>query len=244
MRYPALDGIRGAALLSMVAYHAVWDLVYLFHLDWEWSPALGGYLWQQSICWTFILLSGFCWPLGKQQCKRGLVVFGAGMLVSAVTAVWMPGEHVLFGILTLLGSCILLLIPLNPLLLRIKPWIGCLGSLLLFAVLRDVNTGYLGFEGLRLLRLPAALYQNLLTAYLGFPPVGFYSVDYFPLLPWLFLFLAGYFLCRWVGQEGLARLPRRATPVLAGIGRHSLGIYLAHQPLICAVLTAVFWLNR
>ena len=75
MRYEKLDGIRGMALLHMVAYHTIWDLVYLYELDWNWYKEKGAYIWQQGICWTFIFLSGFCWSLGSRTCKRGIIVF-------------------------------------------------------------------------------------------------------------------------------------------------------------------------
>lgn len=60
-RYALLDEIRGLALVNMVVYHAVWDLVYLFACDWDWyQSGIAAFLWQQMICRTFILLSGFC----------------------------------------------------------------------------------------------------------------------------------------------------------------------------------------
>ena len=57
-RIASLDALRGLTLVSMIAYHACWDLVYLVHADWDWYRGTGAYIWQQSICWTFILLSG------------------------------------------------------------------------------------------------------------------------------------------------------------------------------------------
>ena len=72
-RLDLLDSIRGATLLSMAAYHTVWDLVYLFGVQWDWYKGGLGFLWQQSICWTFIFLSGFCWPLGRRPLKRCLL---------------------------------------------------------------------------------------------------------------------------------------------------------------------------
>ena len=90
---------------------------------------------------------------------------------------------------------------------------------------------------LRLLRLPEGLYRNRLTAFLGFPPADFFSTDYFSLLPWLFLFLTGYFLFRFHPPEG--RKTRR-IPLAAAIGRRSLLIYMLHQPVVYGVLSVLF----
>ena len=231
-RFDSLDTIRGITLISMIAFHASWDLVYLYGVDWPFYHSVGAYVWQQSICWTFILLSGYCFHLGKHRLKRGLMAFSGGALVSLVTLVSMPEEPILFGVLTLLGSAALLTIPLDGWLRRISPAGGCVGSFGLFFLLRNVNEGFLGFDGLRLAALPEGLYRNLLTAFLGFPHSGFYSSDYFSLLPWLFLFWAGYFLYR-------LRRPDRGGVYLPGItamGRHSLLIYLLHQPILYGLM--------
>ena len=236
-RLDGLDTLRGVTILSMVAYHACWDLVYIFGKDWAWYRSDAAYVWQQSICWTFILLSGYCWSLGRHRLKRGLMAFGGGVLVSLVTLLFMPEDPVRFGVLTLLGSAALLTIPLEPLLRRIPARAGLAGSFSLFLLLRDVNGGWLGFEGARVLALPGSLYRNLLTAFLGFPAASFYSTDYFSLLPWLFLFWTGYFLWRLrPGDRGSGlRLPG-----ITAMGRHSLLIYLLHQPVIYGVLSVLY----
>ena len=115
-RLHGLDLLRGVTLLSMIAYHGTWNLVYLFGVDLPWYEKLPGYIWQQSICWTFILLSGFCWSMSRNHLRRGLLVFGGGAVVSLVTCLLMPDSRILFGILTCLGSCMLLMIPLEKLL--------------------------------------------------------------------------------------------------------------------------------
>jgi len=89
-------------------YHGCWDLVNLFGIQADWYYGLPGHLWQQSICWVFILLSGFCVQLGHHTLRRGAQVFGAGALVTAVTLLFMPEDRVVFGVLTLLGSAMLL----------------------------------------------------------------------------------------------------------------------------------------
>lgn len=241
-RWAALDNLRGLTLLSMILYHACWDMVYLFGADWGWYRSAGAYVWQQSICWTFILLSGFCWSLGSRPVRRGLEVFAGGLLVTAVTLLFMPENRVVFGVLTLLGTCMLLMVPLERGLRRVPTWAGLGGSAVLFWLLRHVNRGLLGRVGLNtyLASLPAGLYRNLATAFLGFPPADFFSTDYFSLLPWFFLFLAGYFANRlWRDHR---RIPAGGTrvPVLSALGRCSLPVYLLHQPVVYGLLWVFF----
>lgn len=239
-RRHGLDTLRGIALVSMILYHATWDMVYLFGANWDWYRSDGAYIWQQSICWTFILLSGYCFHLGRRRFRRGLMAFGGGWLVTVVTLVTMPDTPIFWGVLTLLGSAALLTIPLDGLFGRIPARVGLALSFCLFLLFRDVSSGWLGFEGARILALPEALYANFFTAWLGFPAAGFYSSDYFPLLPWLFLFWSGYFLYRLRPEDSHRELPR--IPVVTFMGRRSLLIYLLHQPVVYAVLTAWYWL--
>ncbi|MGE4548990.1 MAG: heparan-alpha-glucosaminide N-acetyltransferase [Intestinibacillus sp.] len=232
-----MDSIRGATLISMAAYHATWDLVYLFGVNWPWYDGLGAYLWQQSICWTFIFLSGFCWQFSRSPLKRGLTVFAAGAAISVVTLLFLQENRILFGILTLLGSCMLLMIPLERALRHVPAGVGLVCCFAFFAITRNVAEGYLGIGAWQLLRLPAPLYNSHFSTYLGFAMPGFFSVDYFPLLPWIFLFVAGYFTYRIFVRSGLLR--RYCTtglPFLNLWGRHSLLIYLLHQPAIYLAL--------
>lgn len=220
-RYRLLDELRGLDLISMMLYHGMWDVVFLFGVAQKWYTGRPGFVWQQSVCWVFLLLSGFCLPLGHHPFRRGAVVFGAGALVTAVTLLFLPEAVVWFGVLTLLGSAMLLTAALDPLLRRVPPAVGVAVS-----------------------ALPQALYAGYTTAYFGFMPKSFFSTDYFPLLPWLFLFWAGYFLHHLLGRERLAPLRRSVCPPLGWMGRHSLVLYLLHQPVILGVLTAVFRLVR
>lgn len=236
VRYHLLDGIRGIVLLSMIAYHFSWNMVYMYGVRWPWYHGTGAYIWQQSICWTFIIMSGFCWSMGRNHLKRGLQVFGGGILVTAVTVLVMPQNRVVFGVLTLIGSSMLLLIPLDKFLKKVPAEIGAIISFGLFFLTRNINYGFLGFEEINLAALPRTWYQNLVTAYLGMPSMNFYSTDYFSLMPWFFLFVTGYFLytvCK--KREFLQwRFLQKAIPFLGFIGKHSLLVYLLHQPVLYA----------
>ena len=189
-RYRLLDELRGLDLISMMLYHGMWDVVFLFGVAQKWYTGRPGFVWQQSICWVFILLSGFCLPLGHHPFRRGAVVFGAGALVTAVTLLFLPEDVVWFGVLTLLGSSMLLTAALDPLLRRVPPAVGVAVSALLFWVTYPTMNGFWNLPGGRL-ALPQALYASYTTAYLGFMPKSFFSTDYFPLLPWLVSVLGG-----------------------------------------------------
>ncbi len=192
------------------------------------------YVWQQSICCTFILLSGYCWQMGRHPLRRGLMSFGGGLAVSLVTALAMPEDPVRFGVLTFLGTAMLLTVPLRRWLDRVPPRLGLAGAFGLFLLVRNINDGFLGFAGVPILMLPRSWYANLFTAGLGFPGPGFVSSDYFSLLPWLLLFWTGYFLYRLRPAEPL--LPDIRLPGFSAMGRHSLLIYLLHQPVLYALL--------
>ena len=207
-RYALLDELRGLDLVSMMLYHACWDMMFLFGIWMDWYAGMPGRLWQQTICWVFILLSGFCAPFGRHMLRRGVTVFAAGALVTAVTLVFMPEGRVIFGVLTFLGTAMLLTGVLEPLLKKVMPAVGLAVSAVLFALTYHLDERWLGFGGLRL-ALPDAWYANYFTAFFGFLPFDFYSTDYFALLPWLFLFWAGYFLhfCRGPQTHGAAAPP-------------------------------------
>lgn len=261
-RLALLDSLRGLTLVSMILYHACWDAVYMLGADWAWYGSRAAYIWQQSICWTFILLSGFCIPFSSKLLKRGLTVFGAGALVMAVTCLFLPEDRVIFGVLTLIGSCMLLMIPLRKVFggdISGKPASsgndvqkasGANRAVILFAIFavlfvlfKDVNYGEIGTGMLHrivpaipklAISLPKGLYANLVTAYFGFPPADFYSTDYFSLLPWTLLYLCGYEL-HWIFKAaGVLDAPimKKEIKPLAFMGRHSLFIYLLHQPIL------------
>ena len=206
MRYRLLDTLRGFSLVSMILYHICWDLVHMYGFDWPWFMKTQGYLWQQSICWLFIFVSGFCQGLKRDErtlssaCKRGLVIMVSGLLVTAATLVFAPEAKIIFGVLFFLGFSIML-----------TAWLGPLGS------------------------------------FLGLQDKNFSSADYFSFIPWYFLFIKGYFLCRNLlrrreakGLSGLPAVFTKGIPVLETLGQHSLLVYLLHQPVILLILSLVF----
>ena len=102
-RLQTLDLLRGLTLISMIIYHGMWDFLYLSESGASMTALRtwyegGGHLWQQSICRTFILLSGFCVPFSRHIFRRGLQISAGGAAVSAVTeyiktSLWTGRQH-------------------------------------------------------------------------------------------------------------------------------------------------------
>ncbi len=245
-RYPIPDALRGFSLLSMAGFHLTWDLIWLFGVRFPDGSDTLLYLWQQSICWSFISLSGFSLPFGRRPFRRGGELFCCGAAVAAVSfllsSLELTDGPLLFGILTFLGSAAILCAGLRPLLRRISAAAGFWASLLLFAVFRGVNQGVFGFPPFfPAAPVPENWYRNLFTAFLGFPPENFYSLDYFSLFPWIFLYTSGLFFHRLLREQGrMPILARPAPRLLTFLGRRSLAFYLLHQPVIFGILSCIF----
>lgn len=237
-----IDNIRAIAMISMVLYHTVWDLVYMYGMNWQWYRSDLAFMWQQSICWTFILLSGFCWNFSKNPLKQGMIVSGAGIIVTVITMVFSYESRIVFGVLTLIGASALLLIPLQKTFEKMPAWTGFVMMFFMFACTYLINDGYLGIFRLELAELPQSLYANFFSTFLGFTEWGFFSADYFSLMPWAFLYFAGYFLYRLWREKKIpgAMCMNRKMPVLTSLGKKSLLVYMLHQPLIYMILFLIF----
>lgn len=221
-----LDAFRGLCIWGMVFVHLMFDLTFLTDLvQWDypdWFVLLqdwGGVL--------FLLLSGICVTLGSHPIRRGLIVFGCGMLCTVVTLVMahlnmMSSILVIrFGVLHCLGLCMLL----YPAVRRLHP-----GVVLALGLT-------LAFIGLYFRTLTV---ENPWLFPLGLVNRGFSSGDFFPLLPNFGFFLVGAALGKWLYREKRTLFPKSdprnfLRRFLCWTGRNSLWIYLAHQPLLAGL---------
>ncbi|MDL2293560.1 DUF1624 domain-containing protein [Ruminococcaceae bacterium OttesenSCG-928-D13] len=234
-RVRLLDNLRGFSVVSMVAFHAMYDLVYMYGLKADWYRGLPGYLWQQSICWVFILVAGASLHYGRHRWRHALTVLGCACLLTLVTGTLMPNMLIVFGVLHMLALSMVLAAALHKPLQRVNPKLGLAVCAALFILLRRVPYGGLGLLDWQLISLPAAWYRTSFLFPLGLPGPDFFSTDYFPLIPWTFLFFAGYF--GWALLKPRARAKAPTNQPFELIGRHSLLIYMLHQPVIYGVLT-------
>lgn len=238
-----LDELRGLAVLLMIFYHGAYDAVYIFRFTGSgWFTSAPMDFLQRYIAVSFILIAGIMGRYSRSNFRRGVKTFLCGLLVTAVTLLVMPSERILFGILHFLGAAMMLLGLCEPLLRKIPAAAGVLLSAVLYLATDSIGQGWIGLGPLRL-ELPRALYDAGFLFPLGLHPLIFASADYYPLLPWIFLFLAGY----WLGEAFYQRrMPdfcyREHLPALGWIGRHALIIYLVHQPVVYGVLWLADWL--
>ena len=248
-RLHLLDEVRGFAVVCMVFFHAFFAMAEVFDmppgqilLDF-FTPA------EAWFAGLFIVISGFCCRLSRSNAKRGALLLAVAAALTGVTLLAdrliVPGLVIWFGILHLLSVSMLLFALLRRALDKIPPVIGAAVCAGLFLLCYCLPEGALGVAARPLWPLPQGWYGTDWLAPLGFHTVAFASADYFPLLPWTWLFLCGSFLgvAAERGRVPAWCYPKRVPP-LAFVGRHALPVYLAHQPVIFAVLWAVNALLR
>lgn len=214
-RFWEIDSLRGIAILMMVIFHLAYDLSYF-----------GGYdigihygLWRlfgRATATLFILLAGISLSLShsrsaagmEKYLKRGLKIFFWGLLITLITRLFFPAEFIVFGILHFIGLSIILAYPF----LRYRYWNLPLGLSIIFIGLS--------------LQGPLILF-----------PTPFRTFDYFPIFPWFGLILLGIFLGNslYPGHARRFSIPEISTP-FSTLGRHSLLIYLVHQPVLLSFL--------
>ena len=230
-----IDALRGVAVVAMVLYHFSYDLGYFGLFDVRFFRSGIGLEAGRVIGTSFIFLAGLSLTLSYRRAVasgppgrklfwkylgRGLRIFSYGLAITFVTWIFVPGEMILFGVLHLIGASIVLAYPFLK--LRLPNVALGAGCILLGLYLRNfvVDSPWLVWLGTR---------------------SNFFMLDYWPIFPWFGVVLLGVFVgnARYGGQG--KRAPRAAPPLpavwpLAFLGRHSLPIYLVHQPILLAAL--------
>ena len=229
-RILAMDALRGLCVVLMCCHHFLYDLAAFLGAPW-WiftNPVLDVLHYFFAGC--FILLSGVSSRFSRSNLRRGGKLLAVALALTAVT--WLgdylggkllgqePGVLIVFGVLHLLAVCMLFYGFTHKLWDRLPDPI-----MVILCVLGTAPTAKLA-NGVYLPRGKWLFPFGLITE-------GFYSADYFPLLPWVFVFLFG----TWLGEKIRAgKLPERfytfSVPFFPAVGRHALLIYILHQPAL------------
>ena len=239
-RYSLFDAIRGFAVINMVLYHLLYDIFAAYGVWTDFAFSAPFFIWERFICFTFIIVSGMSVNFSKHGFRRGITVNLCGFAVTVVTVLIAPEQSIWFGVLNFLGCAMIIAFTLRNELRRIRPVVGMIIFFILFMLCYGIPQGHIGIFSYPLIKLPDSMYQFRWLSFLGFPSSDFYSTDYFPILQFIFLYLFGFELWRFIEQKGFDRFFRKKIPVLDFIGRQSLIIYMVHQPLLYGICWLIF----
>ena len=172
---------------------------------------------------AFFLISGIAVTLGRRHLRRGLIVFGCALLVSMAVKL-IGAMPIRFGVLHSLGLC-----------------------MLLWELFKRADVRFLAAAGILFAVLGLSFDHITVTADwlypLGLTAATFQSADYFPLFPHFGYFLLGACLGKklYAQRRSLFAKADFTKPVwrfFCLCGRHSLCIYLIHQPLLILFIEA------
>lgn len=223
-RIDIIDALRGLAVLLMVAHHFLYDMVvFLGAPAWLFSNPILDLL-HYVFAGLFIFLSGLSSQLSRSNVKRGVKVLLIAFAITIVTG--LMDMTIRFGVLHLLGFCMVFYG------LTRKIWddipekiMPLLCVLLLIGSALAVNCISIGTTHLWMF---------------GWRYAGFQSTDYFPIFPWLFVFLLGTWFGKFVVER---RLPvwfyEKRIPVFPAVGKKALLIYILHQPVLYGITLAI-----
>lgn len=240
-RIHLLDEIRGFAIVCMVFYHA------FYTLDAEFNFEIAGIFYrffepfQDYFAMLFIFISGISSHLSRNNLIRGIKLLAIAMAITLFTAVIMPeygmgGNEIYFGILHFLSIAMLIFSGLKNLFNKISVQVGVLISLILYIATRFIEDGILGIPELLEYHLPKNLYSLTYFFPIGIYTDKFFSADYFPIFPYIFVFFAGTFVGKLATGNTLPNFLYKSNFVpLQWIGRHTLIIYVLHQPIIFGI---------
>jgi len=224
-RVEGLDALRGVAILAMVVYHFCFDLRYFGVARWDFEHDIRWLAARTLILSSFLLIAGISAALARRDPaadarwpRHVAVIGGAALLVTAASAMMFPRSFIWFGVLHAIALSLLLARPLID-----RPRAAVAAGVIVIAA------GVM---------LSSQHFDNRMLGWLGFMTGKPMTEDYVPLFPWsgvLFLGIAaGHALVasNFAMLAPLARMPR----ALRFLGRHSLAVYLVHQPLLLGAL--------
>ncbi len=229
-RIVALDTLRGATILSMVAFHTCYDAAYLYGFSLPWfTGTLFQDIWRATISWTFLVLAGWMTQFSRSNLRRGALYAVAALSVWAATALTGVDTPISFGIIFCMAASTLLYSLFEHRFKRLRHPLALAGACIILFVATY--------------HLPQARYDIEGLAWLGLPSPAFSSGDYYPLLPYALLYACGALLAKaYHDRHGMAYpafMMRDWAPPLTALGKASLPVYLVHQPLLIALFEIV-----
>lgn len=243
-RLSLIDFLRTLTIFSMLAFHICFDHNVIFggDNDWPFLPSIR--FWQQTIVLSFIFISGMSFRLMQPRLRlfNALRLLLIGFGITMYTIMFMPSQPIIYGVLTFMGSALLLSLLLEneryQLLSKIPIIPALAANLICFLLCYHIQLGNITLGPLLLGHWPQALYDANL-AYLGFPGESFFSADYVTFLPHIFMYWLGFYTLELIEKKYPQILRKCDFRRFNFLGRHSLSFYLLHQPIILALMSLI-----
>lgn len=237
-RVHMLDMLRGFAIIFVMFYHLLYDLVFIGGMKIPFFFSDGMEIIHRIFLAILFSVSGVCAGFSKNVLKRGTVLFLMGECLTLITAAFMPDNLIVFGVLSCFGMIMLIYGVTEPWLKKLPQVAVFVVSALLAAVFYD----FAGTEALLFGSIKLNIPDNLNYLYpIGITSADFYSSDYFPLVPYIFIFLSGTSLSEYAKDGKLPKACYKAKlPVINFCGRHSLWLYVIHQPIFMLLTYIIF----
>ena len=222
-----IDCIRGCAILAMMAYHFGFDLNMQGYIVQDLNHSIVWQIARSLILGTFLFVAGFSMALAAQQSlKKRLIrltrIAFCAVLVSVVSLFMFPDSWIFFGVLHFLVVATVIcwvVMPYKKLLMVLAVAITVIGILYQSQVFDQ----------------PAMQWLGMMTH----KPI---TEDYVPIFPWLGVMMMGIILGQWaltrVQLWPLACTPNVVLSPVQWLGRHSLAVYMLHQPILLGLLNA------
>lgn len=231
-RLRLLDAARGFSVLSMVAFHYCYDLVFLCGVSLPWFAPPFRDIWRSSISWTFLFIAGVMCAMSRNNLKRALRYGAVALAIFGVTSLVAIDDAISFGIIYCIAACTMCQWVLQYLGLRPNGPFCALVFFAAFILLLGLPHGYVGIGSLRI-TVPSAWYATGWLSWLGLPGPHFTSGDYYPLLPYLLLYLCGSAMGWWWSEKGFPKtMYELGCAPLEIVGKLALPVYVLHQPLL------------
>ena len=253
-RIPELDFLRGCALILMMFHHTLGDLYDFYHVQ---AVAFQHDYWfyyigRPLVLIVFLAVSGISCRCSRNSMRRGIrmVIFSIAATALSIFVDGMAGTGLLlFNVIHVVAFSTVAYALIEKLAQK-AGWIPGPGAMErpdqdyqphLFAGFLII-LGVLGvFTASMIDPILPAMSKNPLLIVLGSAAQGVHQLDQMPLFPWIGFFLVGGALGQTLYAPGLPLTPtegrfyRWARPIRF-LGRHSLWVYFAHQPIILFIL--------
>jgi uncharacterized membrane protein len=214
MRASYLDSLRGMAVIWMIIFHSCYDLGMFQVISWDFRNGFW-YAFPRVIAFTFLFCVGISLNFTHknkinwdQLKKRTIKLGGAALIISIVTYFLFPKNWIYFGTI----HCICIGSIIGAYFVNHRK-----AALLIVVIIIFLQYG-LGYD----IKWVSSLTERT-------------SLDFIPIYPWLWAILAGVLIGPYLSK--IAWLNTFKSPEFLNIlGRHSLKIYLIHQPLIYGLI--------